>query len=92
MTTTAIACPYCGRENDSHTSADPRDRPAPGDVSICWGCRQIGLFTDTGVRKPTAAEPAELEQAPEVRQALAAMREAYTPSEANQLRKGGGAG
>ena len=83
-----LACPHCGRTNEAHAGVDDDQRPEPGDVSICWACRQPSLYTETGLRLPTAEEDAEIRSDPNVRQALAAMRESHTPSQANELRRG----
>lgn len=81
------ACPHCGRLNDAHSSPDA-DRPGDGDVSVCWSCYGIGIFTADGIRLPTLEEKAELDADPEVRAVLAAMAESYTPSQAVGLLRG----
>lgn len=82
------ACPHCGRINEAHDGPTRDATPKPGDVSLCWGCGGVGIFTETGVRKPTPDEAAELEAAPKVKAAQAAIRESFTPSQASTLRWG----
>lgn len=41
-----LRCPYCGRINDRHGSVHDDVEPAPGDLDVCWSCRQIAAFTD----------------------------------------------
>lgn len=79
-------CPHCGRVNTEHDGPTPDATPGPGDVSLCWRCGGLGIFTTDGVRKPTPEEEQELAAAPEIRTARAAIRESYTPQQANQLR------
>ncbi len=81
-------CPHCGRINDSHDGPHPADKPVSGDVSLCWGCGGLGIFTDGGIRMPTQQEQAELEADSQVRAAQAAIRESYTPQQASALRWG----
>ncbi len=78
------ACPWCGRQNDALAgTADPADLPKPGDVSICWGCHGLALFTEDGsLRRAKVAERARLLADPEIQKALAAMNRAVTPLEA----------
>ena len=56
-----MICPSCHRDNPEH--ANPSDlgaKPEPGDISLCFACAAIGIFTEDGVRKPTDEELAEL--------------------------------
>jgi len=87
-TKTNTSCPYCGQVNEVHRGLDGTT-PRSGDFSLCWGCRKVGIFGVTGtgftVRKATAAETEQIMKLPQVRAALAAVAESYTPSEAAQL-------
>lgn len=86
---TGDRCPYCGRANPEHDGPTRDDRPSPGDVSICWGCRQVAVFDDAGrARLPTPDEAAELRADPKVRDMLALLAESYTPGQASALRWG----
>lgn len=57
-----MICPFCHRDNPDHSDpSDPSALPQEGDISICFGCASIGIFTDTGeIRKPTEKELTEL--------------------------------
>jgi hypothetical protein len=61
-------CPYCGRvtDADSQFPTDEDAVPGPGDVSVCFYCAGIALYTETGFRKPTDEERAELLDEPDV--------------------------
>lgn len=87
-----VTCPHCRRVNDSHISRDA-EVPGDGDVSICWRCRKLAVFVETptgyAVRMPTPDEQAEFDQDPDIRAALAAAAESYTPSQAATLLGGG---
>jgi hypothetical protein len=73
---TSTDCPHCGRANDRHANLGNDDQAAPGDVSICFGCHHIAVFAAGGMRKPTPAELAAIEQDPLVRDAIRALRAA----------------
>lgn len=81
---TATHCPWCGRRHDFHSSTDnPLKRPKPGNLSICWGCHQLAVYTeDLGLRRPTPDEATEAAQNPAVQQALAALQTHHTPLQA----------
>lgn len=82
-----ISCPYCGRVNDTHSGWNKV--PQPGDVGICWKCRGLAVLTPFGfLRKATEEELVELRDDPELRAALAAMSESYTPLQAVDLMRG----
>lgn len=54
-------CPSCGKANDCHDcTTDPGATPEPGDVTLCWYCGQLGIYTEAGIRLPTDDELAEL--------------------------------
>lgn len=79
-----IDCPYCGRENDSHAPTDdPEDIPEDGDVSICWGCLNLSIFTEGGSIRPTSPEEdADLRSKPDIQDALMVLSKSPTPSAA----------
>ncbi len=64
-------CPYCGAGNDMSTET-LRDRkpPKPGDVSVCAYCAGLAVFTEAGLRLPTAAELEEFNRDPAVQRAV----------------------
>ena len=68
-------CPSCGQDNDGHTRATgPAAEPSPGDVSLCFYCGTVGIFTEGGaIRLPDAAEAAELDRDPELTALRAAL-------------------
>lgn len=60
-------CWSCGERLDDQTAAGPgRQTPAPGDVSVCFYCAAVGIFTEDDVREPTSAEAADLLNDPNV--------------------------
>ncbi len=89
MTTMEYSCPHCGRVNTLHEDRGG-NTPEPGNISICWVCKGMGVFTETGIRIPTVEEWSELEADPEVRAVRAAMAESYTPDQVADLLRGGG--
>lgn len=62
MGRTLNVCPYadCRRPADSITpaEADRGKLPEAGDVSVCFGCGRLALFTGRGLelRRPSAGE------------------------------------
>lgn len=81
-------CPHCGRVNDLHDGPTRDATPGSGDVSICWRCRGLAIYTDGGVRAPTPVEAAELTADPRIRAAQGVLDEVYTPAQASALRWG----
>lgn len=77
----------CGKTNDHHDTSgrDPRE----GDLSICWGCRQLSYFDlkhPGGLRPLTDQERAQLvRENPDIGNYLHAMAESYTPEQALNL-------
>jgi hypothetical protein len=68
-------CPYadCGREN-TVVSGFEGELPKAGDISVCWGCKRWGVFTDMGfLRCPTEAEIKMAERDPRLRAQLDAI-------------------
>lgn len=59
--TTGVDCPKCGRENDRSTGLECARKPEPGDVSVCFGCYYVGIYSDDGtIREPTEDERREM--------------------------------
>lgn len=79
---TDVTCPHCGRIHEIHGAVTPGATPTPGDVSICWGCTRVAIYTDDGLRKPTTAEQKAFDAAPDVTAARAAVARQITPSAA----------
>lgn len=79
-----ISCPHCGQRNEMHSSPD-RAVPGTGCVSMCWACRNFGIFVEVAgaltVRRCTPQEEAEVRALPQARAALAAAAESYTTDE-----------
>lgn len=67
-----MQCPTCHRDNELH-SGPGGSAPQPGNVSLCWGCGAIGIFTAVGIRKATPEELVEIMELPDVKAARAAM-------------------
>ena len=43
-------CPFCGRNNDMHTSLTDNDLvPKSGDITLCIQCGEIAEFTEDGL-------------------------------------------
>ncbi len=78
----------CGQTQDEHGSASG-SVPREGDLSICWGCRQLSYFDLTspgGLRLLTPTERRQLvRENPDIGNYLHAMAESYTPAEALAL-------
>jgi hypothetical protein len=74
----SVNCPSCGRPNSAATHYRPSDGiepPAEGDVSICWGCAKLAVFTGDGlnVRACTEEERAEFLADPACVEAIGAV-------------------
>ena len=51
------SCPSCGKKLNAATHPTEDVTPSPGDVTICFGCQDLLIFTeDLGLRRPTEAE------------------------------------
>jgi hypothetical protein len=91
----ATVCPHCGARNPHHVHPSLAP-PADGDLTVCWPCGKVLAFVltplgvVTGLRALDGAELAEALAASDVRAALAARAESYTPMEALELRRAGG--
>ncbi len=54
-------CPICNHPIDAHTSITGECRPVPGDVSICFYCGNIFVFSEAlELRDPTPSEWVEI--------------------------------
>lgn len=56
-------------------AAGGEQAPEPGDVSVCWSCVAVLLFTDTGYRWPTDAERADIMADPVVQHVVSGILE-----------------
>jgi hypothetical protein len=84
-------CPHCWQVSDCHypTNDDGGEAvPAAGDLLICWHCCGLAYYASPVARAPTAAELAEVAANPDVRRALAAIAECFTPEQAVALIRG----
>lgn len=72
-------CPQCGHRFDSHAAIGRPATPKPGDRSICIGCSAINVYETTPyglrLRAATLEELDETLRRPDIREALAALRE-----------------
>lgn len=87
-----LRCPHCGVPAEEQDARSPKSRPRPGDISMCWDCRNLGVFVETpdglSLRVPTDAERDELERDPRVRAARGALAESYDWRSALDLWRG----
>lgn len=67
-------CLKCGSGNDAHQGFETKDEPEPGDLSICWYCGHMAIFTKRGLREPNEEEAERIAHSPKVRAALGFMR------------------
>lgn len=75
-TNPVAACPHCGHKNDCASSLEGKV-PRPGDVSVCFRCVGVGLFTeDLTVRVLTFQEEEELAQDLDLAQLVQALKTA----------------
>lgn len=68
---TGGVCPNCQAVNDQFTgvnTATPKVAPQKDDVSICWSCGSVNIYTGEGVevRCPTPEEIEDLLHNPTV--------------------------
>jgi len=94
MLTTDLApdhCTACGKLCDAATIANADDAvPSPGDVTICFDCGHIMVFTkDMRLRDPTAAECLEIAGDKDI---LAAQKARAQVQEQEQRRRAAGQG
>lgn len=56
-----VSCPTCGKNLDAATHPTEDVSPSPGDVTICYGCQDILIFTDElGLRNVTEEDIPDL--------------------------------
>lgn len=66
-----LHCPWCHATSDGAESYEQGVEPEEGDVSICWSCRQISIYTHSlGLRIPNGEEYERAIKNPGVRRAL----------------------
>lgn len=68
-------CPWCGHRLGASMAADPKKpdaTPKPGDLTVCFSCAQVLVFTDD--LKLRASMPGEIEDMPALRRAQQAAR------------------
>lgn len=67
-------CLECGEQLDAATSNNEPDAevlPSEGDVSICFSCGNVAIFTDKlFLRPPNNGESREIENSPEIKRAV----------------------
>lgn len=74
MVSDRLRCPACGRVHEVHSDARGGTAlPSPGAVSICWGCAEISVFTEVGLRAPTSDEATEIAADPYIQRVRAAI-------------------
>jgi hypothetical protein len=82
----SMTCPDCRKRNDDATCMDPTSgakfAPTEGDVSLCFYCGAVNLFTGVGlnVRSATPAERDRLLRSPDVILAALQLREFHQSS------------
>lgn len=74
-----MPCPYCGRPNDRSLGATGGTGvPMHGDVAVCFGCLEPGVFANgpfgIAIRLPTAEERAQIDADPEYQLAVLTVR------------------
>lgn len=81
-----LFCPFCGKQHDHHQSVHEPADPEPGDIGVCWGCRNVFVFeTPNTARRPTADEQSAIDADHDVALARGVLAESYTPDEAVAL-------
>jgi hypothetical protein len=79
-------CPYCGKEHDFSSNTTDGCAPRDGDLSLCIGCGQFGIFEGLalgGIRRTTAQETAEIAVHPQACRVL----NAWSTMQARRARK-----
>ena len=51
-----MACPKCGKKLDSAIGLCHRDKPKPGDFTLCIGCLALLRFTVLGLAATTESD------------------------------------
>lgn len=69
-------CPGCGTKNDGHMKTDGDDGgPEDGSISVCLYCHTLAIYQGDGLRLPSAEELRDLQDAPEIQETLAKVRQ-----------------
>lgn len=72
-----LPCPHCGAGNNGHMAAGPLPAvPHDGDLSLCAYCGRWAIFEGGGLRKPNAAERADIAANPDCKRAQAVVVQA----------------
>ncbi len=82
-----MSCPYCGKQFDRHDVADNSGvQPYDGAITICWGCRELGVYHDTPyglrIRQITDAELQDVMRDTAIERILTIMGVSTSPFEA----------
>lgn len=84
-----VTCPHCGRVNEIHAGPQEDSVPSDGDLSACWICRNISIYTEMdgrlSLRKPSDEELAEFMKDTDIRMILGMMAESEYPSQAKEM-------
>jgi hypothetical protein len=67
------SCPFCKKSTDCDSQVNGDGVPEVGDVSVCFYCGQVALFTEGGLRKPSDEERSEILADPDVTAAVGAV-------------------
>lgn len=60
-------CPACGADNDMATHVGDKQRPSPGDVTICFSCAHVTKFdADLMLRELTEEESRVVMASPQI--------------------------
>lgn len=76
--TNETECPSCGAKMDMVTGLTSDERPAIGDVSVCYYCAEVLEFVTvdpTSIRVPPQERMESLMNQPAVRQAVEMIKE-----------------
>ena len=56
-------CPHCNAKMDMATQADGEDRPREGDITVCFYCAGVSVFTaEFALLKPSEEHLKTLDQ------------------------------
>jgi hypothetical protein len=85
-------CPHCATDLDAHDGVSGTVTPDPGDVTVCWYCRNLAIFVSGPfglyLRKPTTDEYDECANHPTVLAALGALAVHDSPTAAAKAVRG----
>jgi hypothetical protein len=78
-------CPHCGHTNDEHSATTGKPYPTDGDVSLCWQCHGLAMYTigpyGIALRMPTPEEMTAINADPRVKTVIAAAKLAKAQSD-----------